>query len=336
MVDHVSERSSARGSLSNGYDRPVDLPFRTLQPWLLERFGRRVHRVALDAGSTCPNRDGTKGFGGCTYCDVEGSGTGALKSGAELAVQLERGLARVARRGPDVGAIAYFQSYSNTYVEIARLREVLAVLDPVLDSPTNPLVAVALATRPDTLSEEALDVLSQLARRVEVWIELGLETADDEVQRAIRRFHTLADFEDAVRRVHARGILCVGHAILGLPGDGREGARRTALALARSGVAGVKVHNLMILRRTQMEKAWRAGSIATLELDGYVDWLADFVERIGPNQVLHRLTGDADIAQLLAPSANFDKNVVRDSLAAELVRRGTSQGSLVESPIARS
>ncbi|MCY2960947.1 MAG: TIGR01212 family radical SAM protein [Planctomycetota bacterium] len=312
----------------------MTLPYRTLQPWLLERFGRPVHRVALDAGSTCPNRDGTKGYGGCTYCDVEGSGTGAFKTGAELSVQLADGLARVARRGgdlppggPGVGAIAYFQSYSNTYVAIARLREVLAVLDPVLDRRPGAVVAVAIATRPDTLSEEALDVLAELARRVEVWVELGLETADDEVQRSIRRFHTLADFEDAVRRVHARGLLCVGHAILGLPGDGREGARRTAEALARTGVAGVKVHHLMVLRRTQMEKAWREGRIATLAVDEYVDWLGDFVERLGPEQVLHRITGDAAPADLLAPIWDVEKNVVREKLAAELDRRGTRQGA---------
>lgn len=304
----------------------MTLPFRTLQPWLLERFGRPVHRVALDAGSTCPNRDGKKGFGGCTYCDVEGSGTGALKIGADLERQLHEGLARVARRGPGVGAIAYFQSYSNTYVELERLREVLAVLDPVLDSAAKPIVAVAIATRPDTLSEASLDVLAQLARRVEVWVELGLETANDEVQRAIRRFHTLADFEDAARRVHARGLLCVGHAILGLPGDGRSGAARTAEALARSGVAGVKVHHLMVLRRTQMEKQWREGQIATLSVDDYVRWLADFVERLAPDQVLHRVTGDAAPGDLLAPIWDVEKNVVRERLAAELARRGSAQG----------
>lgn len=332
--DERSAREFGHGASDRrGYDRRVTLPFRTLQPWLVERFGRRVHRVALDAGSTCPNRDGTKGYGGCTYCDVEGSGTGAYKSGADLARQLDEGLARVARRGPGVGAIAYFQSYSNTYVSLDRLRAVLGVLDPVLARPASPVVAVALATRPDTLPDEALDVLADLARRVEVWIELGLETADDDVQRAIRRFHTLADYEDAVRRIHARGILCVGHAILGLPGDGREGARRTADALARSGVAGVKVHHLMVLRRTQMEKAWREGRIAPLDAREYVEWLADFVERLRPDQVLHRVTGDALPGDLLAPIWDVEKNAVRAALAEELARRGTEQGSRCASPL---
>jgi len=305
--------------------------FHAFAPWLEQRFGRAVHRVALDAGSTCPNRDGTKGFGGCTYCDVEGSGTGALKSGADLARQLELGLTRVARRGPGVGAIAYFQSYSNTYVEIERLREVLGVLDGWIERAEHPIVAVSIATRPDTIPEAALDVLAELNRRVEVWVELGLETADDEVQRTIRRMHTLAEFEDAVMRVRARGMLAVGHAILGLPGDGREGARRTADALARSGVEGVKVHQLMILRRTQLEKPWRDGSVTTLDVETYVEWLADFVERLAPTQVLHRLTGDATPADLLAPLWPVQKTVVRELLAAELERRGTRQGDRVDS-----
>ncbi len=302
---------------------PEDLPFNTLRPWLLETFGRPVHRVALDAGSTCPNRDGAKGFGGCVYCDVEGSGTGALRTGAALAAQLEAGIARVSRRDTGAGVIAYFQSYSNTYVEQERLREVLAVVQPHLG---DPVVCVSVATRPDTLPDWALSELSRLAERVPVWVELGLEAASDRVLEEIRRFHTVADFEDAVERAHAAGLGVVGHAILGLPGDGRDGARRTADALARSGVTGVKVHNLMVLRRTQLEKAWNAGELEVLDVDTYVEWLADFVERLAPDQVLHRLTGDAPAAERLAPNWQVHKNEVRERLAAELGSRGTRQG----------
>ena len=303
------------------------LPFQTLSPWLEARFGRPVHRVALDAGSTCPNRDGTKGFGGCTYCDVEGSGTGALKSGLELARQLEAGLRRVARRGPRVGAIAYFQSYSNTYVPRARLAEVLGLLDPWLERADPPLLAVSLATRPDTLPDEHLRLLEELGRRVEVWVELGLESASDEVQRRIRRLHTLAEFHEAARRVRQAGLLCVGHAILGLPGDGREGARATATELARAGVEGVKVHQLMVLARTQLAAQWRAGEVELLDEARYVEWLADFVERLAPEQVLHRIHGEADDAALLAPRPAFERNRVRSGLVRELGRRGTRQGA---------
>ncbi len=296
------------------------LPFRTLRPWLESTFGRPVRRVALDAGSTCPNRDGTRAFGGCVYCDVEGSGTGALRSGVDLAAQLEAGLARIARGDPDAGAIAYFQSYSNTYVSPARLEEVLGVVEPHL-SPRGRVVAVSVATRPDTLSSESLGILAALAARVPVWLELGLEAADDAILREIRRFHTVAEFLDAAERARAADLLVVGHAILGLPGDGREGARRTASVLARSAASGVKVHNLMVLRRTQLEKSWRAGAVEVLDQETYVEWLADFVERLRPDQVLHRLTGDASPADLLAPPANFDKNEVRARLASVLLAR---------------
>jgi len=314
------------------------LPFRTLGPWLTATFGRAVHRVALDAGSTCPNRDGTKGYGGCTYCDIEGSGTGALKSGRGLADQLDEGLARIARRAPGVGALAYFQSYTNTYVDGERFAEVLGVVERRIgaDDGLPPIVAVSVATRPDCLPESALDALEQLARRVPVWVELGLETASDDVLLAINRLHTLAEFHDAARRARARGLGTVGHAILGLPGDGREGARRTAEALAAARVDGVKVHHLMVLARTQLAHQWRQGLVEPLNAATYVAWLADFVERLNAEQVLHRITGDARDEALLAPRWSVHKNEVRALLAAELRRRGTHQGALHAVDVGRS
>ena len=298
--------------------------FRTLRPWLEQRFARPVHRLALDAGSSCPNRDGTKGRGGCAYCDVEGSGTGALKSGLDLASQLELGLARLARRDDGrAGVVAYFQSYSNTYVSPQRLDEVLAVVEARAG---DPLVAVSVATRPDTLPDWALERLERLARTLPVWVELGLECADDRVLLAINRLHTTAEFEDAASRVRSAGLLCVAHVILGLPGDGREGARRTAEVLARSAVEGVKVHQLLVLRKTQFAAEWRAGRLSVLDFETYVEWLADFVERLDAQQVLHRLTGDAPADELLAPCWARDKNAVRGALETELVRRSSQQG----------
>lgn len=297
--------------------------FRTFAKWSLERFGHPFHRIALDAGSQCPNRDGTKGFGGCVYCDVDGSGSGALRRGEELAEQLQAGLARVARRKQGGPAVAYFQSYSNTYVESARLEEVLRVVEPHLG---RGVAAISVATRPDTLPEAALDVLSRWNERVSVWIELGLECADDRVLAEINRLHTLDEFLDAAERVRRRGLISVGHAILGLPGDGREGARRTAQALARSGVDGVKVHQLMVLEKTVLAHWWREGRAHTQELGEYVDWLADFVERLAPEQALHRLHGDAPNG-LLAPRWSRINPRVREALDAELARRGSRQGS---------
>lgn len=309
----------------------TSLPFRPFAPWLRETFGRPVHRIALDAGSTCPNRDGSKGFGGCVYCDVEGSGSGALREGQDLAEQLEAGLRRIARRqrpgDPPLGAIAYFQSYTNTYVSTQRLIETLDVVRPYLE---RGIVAVSIATRPDCLPAEALDALEALGRHVPIWVELGLEVADDQRLIDIGRMHTVQEFDDAVERVHERGFLCVGHAILGLPEDGREGARATAHALAAAGCSGVKVHNLMVLKRTQLAARWKRGEVEVIDAPTYVDWLADFVERLHPDQVLHRMTGDAPSENRLAPHWNVHKSEVRELLAAELQRRGTRQGSRFE------
>ena len=316
----VSEAPSDRDTLP-----PMSsAPFSTLRPHLRQRFGREVYRVALDAGSTCPNRDGSKGYGGCVYCDIEGSGTGQLASGRDIASQLELGIRRVRRRDENPGIIAYFQSYSNTYVARERLEEVLQSIDAWIG---DPVVAVSISTRPDTLPPEALEILSGLAQRVPVWLELGLEAANDGLLERIRRFHTVADFRDAVERAHAANLEVIGHAILGLPGDGREGARATAALLAETGISGVKVHNLMILRRTVLETWWRRGEVEVLDAPTYVDWLADFVERLHPEQVLHRLTGDAPIEERLAPRWTTHKSEIRDLLALELERRGTSQGS---------
>jgi len=312
---------------------PVRVPrhFRALRPWLLERFGRPVHRVALDAGSTCPNRDGSRGRGGCVYCDVEGSGTGALKSGVDLAEQLRSGLARVARRDDGGGAIAYLQSYSNTYVAPERLDDVLCVVEPRLADAGGPIVCVAVATRPDTLPPWALERLAALAARVPVWVELGLEVADDRLLEEIQRMHTVAEFEDAVARCHAAGLETVGHAILGLPGDGREGARRTARVLARAGCRGVKVHHLMVLRRTVLAHWFHQGRVEPLTPEAYVEWLADFVERLDPEQVLHRVTGDSPSEALIAPRWDVHKNWVREELDRRLAARGTRQGSRSDS-----
>jgi radical SAM protein (TIGR01212 family) len=300
---------------------------RTLRPWMRARFGRDVYRIALDAGSSCPNRDGSKGRGGCIYCDIEGSGTGALRAGDELAAQLERGMQRILRRGAESGAIAYFQSYSNTYVETERLEQTLRTVEPWID---RGLVALSIATRPDTLPESALDVLARWNERVPVWIELGLEAADDAVLLAINRLHTVQEFEDACARVHARGLLLVVHAILGLPGDGREGARRTARCIARSGAQGVKVHQLMVLRRTALEAQWRQGKVELLEAQAYVEWVADFVELLAPEQVLHRLAADSPAGELVAPTWTLRKGEMRARVEAELARRGTQQGSAAQ------
>jgi radical SAM protein (TIGR01212 family) len=218
------------------------------------------------------------------------------------------------------------QSYSNTYVEASRLEEVLAPIEVAIDE--GKVGIVSIATRPDTLPDWSLKRLSKLAERVPVWVELGLETANDEVLEKIKRYHTAAEFMEGAQRCHDAGLKTVGHAILGLPGDGREGARKSAELLAEAGCEGVKVHNLMVLRKTELAKWWRDGKVDILDPETYVAWLADFTERLLPTQVLHRITGDAPLEERLAPRWDLYKNAIREMLAAELEKRGTRQGSL--------
>ncbi|MEM8713598.1 MAG: radical SAM protein, partial [Planctomycetota bacterium] len=178
------------------------------------------------------------------------------------------------------GVIAYLQSYTNTYVEAGRFESILELLKPHLTSRGGPLVAVSVATRPDCLPDESLRALENLARETDVWVELGLESASDSVLLDINRLHTLDEFYDAAARAKQAGLITVGHSILGLPGDGRAGARATAEALAQADVDGVKVHHLMVLKRTQMAHQWRSGDLKVQTAEEYVDWLADFVERL--------------------------------------------------------
>jgi hypothetical protein len=243
--------------------------------------------------------------------------------------QLTQGLKRIARRskrGEAVGAIAYLQSYSNTYGDISRLEELLGAVEPYLGDAVR---CVAVATRPDCLTDEALALLARLGERVPVWLELGLESANDTVLLDINRLHTLAEFEDAVMRAHGMGLATIGHAILGLPGDGREGARATAHALAKAGCAGVKLHHLMVLEKTKMAHDWRAGNLEVLDLDTYIEWAADFIERLHPEQVVHRMTGEAPPEKLIAPQFGVHKTVIRERLTQVLRKRSSRQGTLL-------
>lgn len=302
----------------------MDLPYRALGPYLKERFGVRVHRVALDAGSDCPNRDGTKGRGGCVYCDVDGSGTGFFRSGVQITEQLRRGIERIHRKDPRTKAIAYFQSYSNTYVAPERLREMLRCVGPF----EKEIAALSVATRPDTFPDWAGETLASYKPRFPVWVELGLETADDETLRQINRLHTLADFEEAVARARRFGLEVVAHVILGLPGEGSEHFARTARAIGEARPEGLKVHHLMVLKKTILASRHARGEVRTFTPEEYLHHLCDFLERIPAETVVHRVLADARPGELVAPIFPLSKSEFRERLCRELQRRGSRQGSL--------
>jgi radical SAM protein (TIGR01212 family) len=301
------------------------LPYRDLNSYLKERFGARVQKVTLDAGLTCPNRDGRVGVGGCLYCNARGSGTGAWSRGLSITAQLEEGMSRLARRYGASRFIAYFQSFSNTYAPIDKLQ---ALYHEALAYPE--VVGLSIGTRPDCLSEEILDLLADIARDRLLWLELGLQSAHNDTLKLINRGHDAACFTRAVRAAADRNLEVVAHVILGLPGEGPREMAATARYLGGLPLQGVKIHLLYVVRGSALEGLCRSGSYRPLEEGEYVSLVADFLELLPPRLVIHRLTGDPHPEELVAPAWCRDKFRVLTGIRKELARRGRRQGSAWE------
>ncbi|MFW6112763.1 MAG: TIGR01212 family radical SAM protein [Thermodesulfobacteriota bacterium] len=296
-------------------------PYRDLNSHLRERFGTRVQKVTLDAGLTCPNRDGRVGVGGCLYCNARGSGTGAWNRGQTITAQLEEGRARLGRRYGASRFIAYFQSFCNTYAPVDTLR---ALYQEALAFPE--MVGLSIGTRPDCLSPEILDLLAALARERLLWLELGLQSAHDETLKRINRGHDVACFTQAAEAAAARGLEVVAHVILGLPGEGPAEMMATARYLAGLPLQGVKIHLLYVVRGSGLEEMYRAGSYRPLEAEEYVGLVADFLELLPPHLIIHRLTGDPHREELAVPIWSLNKSEVLTGIREELARRKSRQG----------
>jgi len=286
-------------------------------------FGCRVHRISVDAGFSCPNRDGTVGSGGCLFCSDRGSGSFGIARGESIANQLELGKEVMVRKYKAKQFLAYFQPYSNTYAPTAVLR---SLYDAALAVPE--IVGLIVGTRPDCLPDETLALLSEYHRRTWFWLELGLQSPHDRTLATIRRGHDSAAFLAAARRVKALGIrLCV-HVILGLPGESREEMLATPALLNELGVDGVKIHLLHVNRDTPLAELYGRGEISLLERDEYVGLVCDFLERLKPEIFIQRLTGDGG-KDLLAPLWSAAKFEVLNAIDDELARRGSRQGGLL-------
>lgn len=299
------------------------LPYRDLKSYLQARFGERVQKITLDAGLTCPNRDGRVGTGGCLYCNAQGSGTGAWRRGQSITAQMEMGLLRLARRYGAGKFIAYFQSFTNTYAPKERLRE---LYDEALAFPQ--AVGLSIGTRPDCLGDDVLDLLAGYARERLVWLELGLQSAHDATLQRINRGHDVACFTAAATRAAARGLEVVAHVILGLPGEGPREMAATAAYLGRLPLHGVKIHLLYAVKDSGLARLHRAGGYVCLTEDQYVQRVVDFIERLPSHLVIHRLTGDPHPEELVAPAWCLDKPRVLRRLQDEFARRGSRQGRL--------
>jgi uncharacterized protein len=290
---------------------------------LKREFGCRVQRLSVDAGFTCPNRDGKVGVDGCIFCGGKGSGSFGILQGAGVAQQLEHAKEVMVRKYKAVQFIAYFQSFSNTYAPVARLK---ALYDEALAVPD--VVGLIVGTRPDCLPEETLDLLASYAKRCYFWLELGLQSPLDRTLAAIGRGHDLACFNAAVTGCRKRGIRVCAHVILGLPGESRQEMLDGADFLNRAGVDGVKIHLLHVMRGTRLAERYREGALRMLDRDEYVGLVCDFLERLDPRIVVQRLTGDGNRQDLIAPLWSLQKFEVLNCIDYEMERRGTGQGCL--------
>ncbi|MFD2113470.1 TIGR01212 family radical SAM protein [Thiorhodococcus fuscus] len=297
----------------------------TFGQYLLKRYGQRVHKLALNAGFTCPNRDGTKGHGGCSFCNNVSFGPNAKRS-PQIDPQLEAGRGVLAKRTGARRFMAYFQTYTNTYDEVEVLR---SRYDDALSH--TDVIGLSVGTRPDCVPEAVLDLLaSYRAKGKEVWLELGLQSADDATLARVNRGHGFADYRTAVMAAHRRGIPVCTHFIIGLPGEGREAALRTLDRVLELGVEGLKLHPLHVVRHTRLAIEWRRGDYQPLTLAEYIDICADLIERTPPSVIFHRLTGTASKDILLAPDWCSGKWAALNGIEAELYRRGTRQGDGID------
>jgi len=287
---------------------------------LKRQFGCKVHRISIDGGFSCPNRDGTAGVGGCIFCSDQGSGSFGIARGETVADQLEHGKEVMVRKYKAGKFIAYFQPYSNTYAPAEELRrlydEALAVAD---------VVGLIVGTRPDCLPPETIALREEFHQKTYFWLELGLQSPLDRTLAKIRRGHDCAAFLTAARAIKARGIrLCV-HVILGLPGESREEMLATAALLNAMGIDGVKIHLLHVSRGTELAEMYGRGELTLLERDEYVGLVCDFLERLHPGIFIHRLTGDGG-RDLIAPLWSAAKFEVLNAIDDEMERRGSQQG----------
>ena len=272
--------------------------YRTANDYYKETFGCKVYKLSLDGGFTCPNRDGTVSYGGCIFCSALGGGEFA-EHGADIPTQLEQAKKRVADKIKDGKYIAYFQSFTNTYAPLDRLRTLFtAAIQP------DYIVGLNVATRPDCLPEETVALLQELNATKPVTVELGLQTANDAVADYVNRGYPTAVYMDAVSRLKQAGIQVITHIIIGLPNDDPIATTRLAV---NSGTDGVKFHLLHILKNTRLEQEYRAGRVEALTLEAYAQALKSCIAVLPKEIVVHRITGDGAKKDLIAPLWSADK-----------------------------
>ncbi len=280
---------------------------------LLQRYGERVHKLALHAGFTCPNRDGSKGVGGCSFCN-NASFTPGGRAAPGIAEQIASGRSVIRKRTGAQRYIAYFQAYTNTYADLLQLRR---QYDQALAEPD--VIGLSVGTRPDCVAPEVLDLLCEYQQQgYEVWLELGLQSAFDATLERVNRGHGFAEYRDTLLAARRRGIPVCTHLIIGLPGEGMAHARQTLEQVLDLGVDGLKLHPLHVVKGTQLANEWRRGEYRPLAFDTYIEIAAELIRNTPDEVVYHRVTGTASQQLLLAPDWCHKKWAVLNGIEARL------------------
>ncbi len=299
--------------------------YNDLNSYFRSIFGCRVQKITIDAGLSCPNRDGKISTGGCIYCNTRGSGTGAHAKGHSVTDQILAGKKALSKRYKAKKYIAYFQSFTNTYAPLDRLKslyeEALAIDD---------VVGLSIGTRPDCVDESVLKLIESYAKTHLIWIEYGLQSIHDKSLALINRGHDFQCFKDAVDATLNRGIKICAHVILGLPEEKRSHMIETATTIAKMGINGIKIHLLYVIKGTKLEKLYRQGSYKCLEQQQYVDLVCDFLERIPVDMVIQRLTGDPHPEELVAPQWSIKKTQTLSLIKETLEKRDSWQGKFLD------
>ncbi len=296
---------------------------RRLSDYCKEKFGTKVYRLALSSGATCPNRDGKVGVGGCSFCSEKGSGEFAIDV-MDLDLQIERAKALIAKKFPnsintaDRKYIAYFQSFSNTYGDTKRL---IGLFERAINK--DEVVALSIATRPDCFSEEMLNSLERLNKIKPVWIELGLQTINENTARAFNRGYTLDVFEKTYDELKKRNFEVIVHMILGLPGESEEDMYATVKYLSKKHIDGIKIHGLHILKGTRLASEYEKHPFKIMSLEEYTRVLINCLKLLPKDTVVHRMTGDGDKKILIEPQWSADKkrvlNYINKKIKEELL-----------------
>ncbi len=299
--------------------------YHALNSFLREKFGEKVFKISLDAGFTCPNRDGTVSSGGCIFCSARGSGdfTGTAQDLVEQFYEVKQMMNKKWKEGK---YIAYFQAYTNTYASVEELREKYYSILKL-----EGVAGLAIATRPDCLGQEVMELLEELNQKTYLWVELGLQTIHEKTAQLINRGYELDTYINAAKQLKKRNIEAVTHVILGLPGENRKDMLETIDFVANTKTQGIKLHLLHVLKDTALYEMYMDGKLHTMSKDEYTDLIVDCVERLPEEMVIHRITGDGPRETLIAPMWSLKKWEVINAIEYQFMDRNTWQGKMFKS-----